>query len=311
VRLGADCIATAHHADDAVESAWLQAARGAGPIGRAGPEPEMQWWGFTIVRPLLELSRSAIEAYADRCGLRWREDPTNVDPRYARNRLRHQVLPEALDLAQARAAMAGLRDEAAKLRQAVDALRTAGTGSLNFRRFARGHLAQAEADILARLLIDVAVELHGALAADLVESLVAAIDDPKTETRRFTGSRVVVEVSGGWVTFEASRGQGTRLLDGRRTVEVTVEPGDELPWFRRTVRIVDTSIAPSVDRSTGQLRLRGPRPGERIDTDAGSRLIFDVLADHEVPPSDRWWWPCLYRAGRCVEVVDVTRAVES
>jgi hypothetical protein len=94
------------------------------------------------------------------------------------------------------------------------------------------------------------------------------------------------------VTFEATRGQGTRLLDRRRTVEVAAGPGDVIPWIRGTVRMNER--APSC-------HLRGAVAGERI----GDRLINDVLAEAGVPFSDRWWWPCLFVRNRCVEIVGI------
>jgi len=89
--LGADCVATAHHADDQAETVLLRLLRGSGPDGIGGI-PERSSDG-RLVRPLLRVSRAQIEAYARFRGIRWREDRSNASLDYARNRLRASWLP--------------------------------------------------------------------------------------------------------------------------------------------------------------------------------------------------------------------------
>jgi tRNA(Ile)-lysidine synthase len=89
--LGASRIATAHTADDQAETVLLRLLRGTGPDGLGGI-PERSPDG-RIVRPLLRVARSEIERFAVERGLRWREDSSNAQVRYARNRLRLHWLP--------------------------------------------------------------------------------------------------------------------------------------------------------------------------------------------------------------------------
>ncbi|MDJ0851880.1 MAG: tRNA lysidine(34) synthetase TilS [Myxococcota bacterium] len=90
-RRGAERIATAHNADDQAETVLLRLLRGTGPDGLGGI-PERSRDG-TVVRPLLGVSRAAIEHFARDRGLSWREDASNASDAYARNRLRHHWLP--------------------------------------------------------------------------------------------------------------------------------------------------------------------------------------------------------------------------
>jgi tRNA(Ile)-lysidine synthase len=85
-QLGAGRIATAHHADDQAETVLLRLFRGTGPDGLGGI-PERSPDG-RIVRPLLRLSRADLERYAAARVLTWREDSSNAETDYARNRLR-------------------------------------------------------------------------------------------------------------------------------------------------------------------------------------------------------------------------------
>jgi tRNA(Ile)-lysidine synthase len=87
--LGADRIALGHHRDDLAETVILQLLRGTGTAGLAGMRPVRGRY----VRPQLDATRAELRAWAERRGLAWREDPTNADPRFARNRVRAEVMP--------------------------------------------------------------------------------------------------------------------------------------------------------------------------------------------------------------------------
>ncbi|MBP0596790.1 tRNA lysidine(34) synthetase TilS [Herbaspirillum sp. LeCh32-8] len=96
---GADVLLTAHHLDDQAETVLLQLLRGSGLAGMSGMEafnnaPGLLGDGNTLVlRPLLAITRAQLEAYAAQCGLASIEDESNADTRYARNALRHLVMP--------------------------------------------------------------------------------------------------------------------------------------------------------------------------------------------------------------------------
>jgi len=87
--VGAQVIATAHNADDNAETILLHLIRGSGLRGLTGIPPRRG----NIVRPLLTTQRSAIEGYLRIYGLPHVEDSTNADQRFARNRVRCQLLP--------------------------------------------------------------------------------------------------------------------------------------------------------------------------------------------------------------------------
>ena len=87
--LGAERIATAHHAEDNAETLLLHLVRGSGGGGLAGIPPVRG----RLVRPFLTTSRAEIEDYVRAHRLPYVEDGSNSDPRYARNRLRQEVMP--------------------------------------------------------------------------------------------------------------------------------------------------------------------------------------------------------------------------
>jgi len=88
-----EAIATAHTRDDQAETVLMKFLRGAGTRGLAGIHPTLVRDGIRIVRPLLETARAEVEQYLTSLGQPWREDATNRDPRFARNRIRHELLP--------------------------------------------------------------------------------------------------------------------------------------------------------------------------------------------------------------------------
>ncbi len=90
---GASLLLLAQHRRDQAETVLLQALRGGGPAGLSAMPTSAVRGGLTWARPWLDQPREAIEAYVHRHRLRPIEDPSNQDPRWARNRLRLQVWP--------------------------------------------------------------------------------------------------------------------------------------------------------------------------------------------------------------------------
>lgn len=85
-----DHVATGHTASDQAETILLRLLRGTGPTGLRGILPRTR---EGLVRPLLELDREAIRCYLRDHGVPWREDASNADPRFLRNRVRATLLP--------------------------------------------------------------------------------------------------------------------------------------------------------------------------------------------------------------------------
>ena len=93
--VGAGVVLTAHHADDDMETVLFRMVRGTGPRGLAGiPESRPLTNGISVLRPLIRTSQSAIAELLTASGLSVFEDPTNKDLRYARNQLRHELIPD-------------------------------------------------------------------------------------------------------------------------------------------------------------------------------------------------------------------------
>lgn len=91
---GFECVLTAHHADDNLETVLINLSRGTGLEGLMGI-PEING---SVVRPLLEFSRDQIYDFATQQKITWREDSSNKSTKYLRNNLRHSIIPLLKDL---------------------------------------------------------------------------------------------------------------------------------------------------------------------------------------------------------------------
>jgi tRNA(Ile)-lysidine synthase len=92
-RTGIRKLALAHTADDQVETFLLRLLRGAGVPGLVGIWPERQFGTLRVVRPMLKVRRVEVLEYLGTQGLKFREDLSNADTRFTRNRIRHELLP--------------------------------------------------------------------------------------------------------------------------------------------------------------------------------------------------------------------------
>ncbi len=84
-----DYVVTAHHADDAIETFFINLLRGTGISGLHGIKTKNE----NVIRPLLHFYRKDIERFAKRNKLKWREDSSNESDKYERNKIRHHLVP--------------------------------------------------------------------------------------------------------------------------------------------------------------------------------------------------------------------------
>ncbi|MHB1033841.1 MAG: tRNA lysidine(34) synthetase TilS [Pirellulales bacterium] len=93
-RQGARYVVTGHTADDQAETVLHRVIRGTGLAGLAGmPRARKLGKASTLIRPFLEFRRDELVAYLDALGQPYRDDSSNADTRFTRNRIRHELLP--------------------------------------------------------------------------------------------------------------------------------------------------------------------------------------------------------------------------
>jgi len=141
LRVGAAAIATAHTADDQLETLLMRLARGSGLTGAAGMRPRHGGW----IKPLLHVTRAELESDLRRQGLAWREDASNASHAYLRNRIRHVAVPALLDAIGVAAGDAAARRAALARRASARAAELAEAAHVLERLAARALLRAATA----------------------------------------------------------------------------------------------------------------------------------------------------------------------
>lgn len=186
---GIERAAVAHTRDDQAETVLLGLIRGGGLEAVAGMAPvaTVPPLGLTVVRPLLDVTRDEVEAFCRALRLRPREDPTNRDPRFLRNRVRHRALPRLerdLDrgLRATLARVAGrVREDAAYLDEVASAAARevveVDEGQVRMRVARLQALLPPVASRVARDALRVAATMAGSWTADVEAAHVEALLD--------------------------------------------------------------------------------------------------------------------------------------
>ncbi len=319
-------MATAHHADDQAETVLFRVLRGTGVRGLAGI-PERRG---SIVRPLLGFWRAELEAYLTERSIAYLTDPSNTDPRWARARLRTQLLPamESAWEGPVRERLVELARSAADadralLEQAKEALRASSASprdkGVQFVRsvFCRSHpIVQARAlAVLAERLEDVRLSRGGTrVAVEFIKGgrSGASMDIGRGLTLRrefdylWLGVPNAEERSRSLTVPAEGSGTETVSLDGRVfRVSWKRDAQSERPESalsaENVLQVPSDAVLP--------LEVRARRPGDGIRLRGGRRKLKRLLIDCRVPVSERSRIPVLSDAqGRILWVWGVARA---
>lgn len=293
LREGPACMALGHHRDDVAETLMLNLMRGIGAHGWSGIPAVTELEEGRICRPLLGVDREQIMEYAVANHISFREDASNVDPKYLRNRVRAELLPLMENM------RPGARRTVARGAELLKGLAAAADRQLA--RETEG-LAPDDAGVLCipnerlegsaapRLFL---MRLLGGidLHPDLIDQLLEAVRDRSTGARFYAGEfrisvgrthLVVHREPDGFPTFDISRSDDEEGAVGpfhwRRCtpVEVDLSEGMNTAWLD-----LDTVEFP--------LTLRPWQPGDRMRPIGlgGSKLISDILIDAGISRKDK------------------------
>jgi tRNA(Ile)-lysidine synthase len=320
---GLAAIATGHTMDDQAETVLFRLLRGTGTPGLAGIAPVLDLPGARLVRPLLDFRREELRNWLRFRKFPWREDSSNEDRRFARNRIRLDLLPgleagwnPGLTEALARLARQAGADERAWdqiLAPHLDSLSPAPGGGFVFTKL---DAALPEA-LLARLFHRALRRIPGAAPDD--RSLRAAVELARQSPGegQVQGEGFRIERSGKHLRMVAGEGAGSggEVLVAGPGRYPSPTPGRVI--LVEVVEAKDFSPPPDSGRPTlynrGSDFLDGRRPGLPLvlrSWQAGDRYqpagrrsetkLKDLFQRRSVPSWERHSWPILLSKGRIV-----------
>ena len=298
---GANRVAVGHHRDDQAETFLLRLLRGAGARGLGSMAPVRSLGGLAYIRPLLELSRAEIEAYCTAHSLAPRQDKSNMQPDYLRNRIRLDLLPK-LALEYNPAIARNLAQTASLLRAEDDFLDALAAEGLDRCRLPGADVTLAtrvllrEPAVLARRVIRLAARAVAGEAFDLGAEPVARVLDAAART---AGTHELDLPGGLKATFMYGSCRFTMAVDSAPPAcstewPVLLKGRTELPELGLAVEAGgpghpsgpwEASFDP--EALPGSLAVRLRQPGDRIWPTGmeGSKKLQDILVDAKVP---RW-----------------------
>lgn len=308
--LGAgEVLFTAHHRDDQVETFFLRLLRGAGVEGLGAMATTRALGAGCLYRPLLDWSREALEDYARRHGLRYVEDPSNLDTDFDRNFLRREVLP----LLAGR--WPGYRDTvsraAAHLRESSSQLRALTP------RVPTCHNTMGDSGLDLAALLALPPVLAGRALRDWLAAL--GVTQPPDRAALAEFLRQLAEAGeGGCPRFDTGGLSLQRYRGGAYVLpepvdwvppgEFNLAPGESLPVAGLGTLSLVSAPGAGLDLGPGEaLSVRWRAGGERCRPlgRSGSRGLKKLLQEAGVPP----WWrdrvPLLYLGGELLAVGDL------
>jgi len=286
--IGATAIATGHTRDDQAETVLLHLTRGSGLAGLAGMRPLREG----IARPLLAIGRADTVAVCRAARIRPRVDPTNRSLKFARNRVRREVIPKLAKInPRASEAIARFADAAAEL-QIEDDLDIA-TALARARDDDAVVIAALAPSVRSRALAlawrEATGRVLGARHRKALEDL-AATDH---------GSRSI-DLPGG----HAIREYGHVRIVGHRPVE-TSDPATPMELGQETIWNGWRLVFGGPESANGAQEARVPKKllrklvvrqrldGDRMTTGGRRGKLQDLFTDAKIPASQRSRWPVI------------------
>lgn len=302
IRENAEWIVLAHTRDDQAETVLLRLLRGSGSAGLGA----MRTRAGRLLRPMLDVSRQDVLDHLAAHSLSWREDPSNADPAFLRNRVRHELIPY-LEGRFNPAVRESLARTASVLGEEADVLAAiAGTiavraedGAAILDRATVASAPRAVARIAVRNAVRAAGGLRG-VALDHVDAILDLAARPGASGRR-------VPLPGGRdaaIHFDQIR--IARSVPAAPALEAALDvPGRApLPDGRWVVARPLRGPGPrATGVPPGPLTLRTRRPGDRVRSAGREISLKRFLMDRRVPAADRDRLPVV-AAGRTVVWVE-------
>lgn len=304
-RRGIPLLATAHHADDNLETVLFRLARGSGLRGLCGIPPVRRFAGGFVTRPLLPYTKEEILAYCRKERLDFVTDSTNLEPMCTRNRLRLEIVPGLAEIVPA------VRTNCARtvrnLAADADCLDRLAAEELERRRAEAGLSLRGFADLHPALRMRVLAGICGGCEAVHLEAIGRLIDEGRGGTVPLPGDRYACVCSGMLRIFPVLRGEPLRdkrplreevfsLCDGKLTV--SVRQTEKCGQTEKVHNLSTTHyiIPPEKSDIINQFFWKSLEPGDRVRVGGESRRAGKRLRENGIPAPVRQKLPVLCNA---------------
>jgi tRNA(Ile)-lysidine synthase len=301
-------VATAHTLDDQAETVLLRIFRGTGIRGLAGIHPRLQFGGarasnksaVEVIRPLLGFRRVELRQYLSSRSQPWREDSTNADSAFLRNRVRHRLLPliieefgDAAIQHMAELAEIARAEEEYWAGEQIDAVKS--SAGFDLRNLARP-LAVQRRQVRAWIKANAP---EAGISFPLIEEILELARGPAGKKLALPGEAGTVRRSRSDLMFEVA----VRAAAVGYEYVLPVPGAVTVPELEATIesKIVEVETVPESERNNlldparvaDSLTIRNWRPGDRFwpAHTARERKVKELLADLHATGAKKKLWP--------------------
>jgi len=291
----ADVLALAHHLDDQAETVVMHLMYGSGMAGLGG----MRSFQNGVWRPLLQLRRNDLHAYLKQKGFTWREDESNADLSFTRNRIRAKVIPEMEACAQESVRAIGRMTEV--LQAEDDYLNESAAGWLD-QYAARGDYPF----LMANALLKQHKALQRRILRCYAERLSVQLDFEQTERLRLllqSGNGAVMNLPGEWHALKTQ--ERLHFLHDQK-VQDTKSLGT-LSFSEKDAAFQTAYVQSIPACQMHDLQLRTRRTGDYIQPFGmqGTKPLKEFMIDRAIDRPFRDAWPLVCRGNEVLWVIGI------
>ncbi len=313
--VGADYLALAHHAGDNIETMLMRIMRGSNLKGYAGMEAVSEFRGRLLVRPLLGILKTEILDYAKTHAIRYYEDCTNDTPAYTRNRIRKEILPALFSEDEnvhrkfaefSKTLLAAWEVVEAQVKSFIQAHCVANSGGIFFELSEFRKLSE----FLRIETLFLLLKPYDPSKANVLEiEKIFESEKPNLRVRFLNKFTVLKEYDKAGFLFGTKKdlpaetkitGLGMfRINDDLAAIvskmsENTLINDDEVCYNSRMLPVL----------------IRSRKPGDKIELEAGSRKVKDLLIDRKIGISQRSQILVLEKDGEILSVLGVRKSAK-
>lgn len=304
-KYGASCLATAHHADDQLETQIQRLLYQENPSGLIGIKPVTFNGELKIVRPFINVTKNQIYGYCEEEKVEFREDESNKSDAYTRNRIRKYIVPQLLKESNSvyghlRAVGKQLNDDESYFNEKVDELMGNVLQGDHWVETSRTFLQKLPPSLSRRLIRRVLQQFSiKDIQSVHIEHILNLINNPKPNLTLCLPHRIRCVIAYDNVRFSTNNsvleGYEITLLMNNR---VSLPTGD---WIKVSENKVDekpekfciNKVHLCYNEIELPLKVRTRKPGDRIQlmNGLGSKKIKEIMIESKIPKSLRDLWP--------------------